>query len=153
MIRKATATDIDSILHLYHEYMALHLQFEPILINYSPENDSFKNHLASILDNSNYHVLVFEEMAAIKGFSLSRIASMPPIFKSAHKLSIQDIAVCQQCRGKGVGEALVSETVTWAKEKGVTLAETTVHAQNVLAKGFWEKMGFGVTNLHLYKAI
>lgn len=151
MIRKAQTEDLEAIMALYDDYMQLHSTLDSVLIDYKKEDKGFYHYLISILENESYLLLVSESDGHINGFSLARISPLPAIYKATQKLTVQDIAVSRSYQNEGIGGSLITETLKWAQTKGVTLAETTAHAANQQALQFWQKMGFAVGNLQLYK--
>lgn len=50
--------------------------------------------------------------------------------------------VAPESRGTGIGEALVSAIVSWAKSRGVTILQAWVVEDNHRAIRFYEKLGF-----------
>lgn len=62
-------------------------------------------------------------------------------WKTAHRSSIA-IALTQKFWGLGIGTALLGELLAEAERRGVRQTELDVVAENVRARGLYEKMGF-----------
>lgn len=67
---------------------------------------------------------------------------------------INDFAVKQEYRRKGIGKALLSKAIEWAKEKNCIGIEAETQDVNVKACLFYERNGFvlGGVNSYLYKS-
>ena len=48
-------------------------------------------------------------------------------------------------RGKGLGRALVSTAVDWARSQDARIVTLRVAVSNAAARGVYEQLGFGVT--------
>jgi len=55
---------------------------------------------------------------------------------------LDDMYVAPDCRGKGVGSALLSSLVSELRQLGITRIDTSVHFENSGAKRFYERNGF-----------
>jgi len=66
---------------------------------------------------------------------------------------IEDICVAKNCRGQGVGLALVQKAIEWAKELQLKGLALETQDNNLVACRFYEKCGFkiGAVNTMLYK--
>lgn len=60
---------------------------------------------------------------------------------SAH-VRVLGMSVARDCRGLGVGGALLVTALTWADENGVAKVELSVFAHNAPALAFYERHGF-----------
>ncbi len=68
---------------------------------------------------------------------------------------IDDIAVNEKHRGQGVGRALISRAIEWAKEKGFPGIMLETQNNNVVACRLYQSCGFELCGFdtHLYKAL
>lgn len=64
---------------------------------------------------------------------------------------IEDLIVSGECRGMGVGEALMDEVVSMARKRGVDRIELDVEADNENAIRFYEKKGYCVKEWYAAK--
>lgn len=60
---------------------------------------------------------------------------------SAH-VSVLGMSVARDCRGLGVGRALLETAVAWAETHGAVKVELSVFAHNAPALAFYERLGF-----------
>lgn len=65
------------------------------------------------------------------------------LMRTSHRASIA-IGVHSKSRGQGVGQALITYAIEWAKQKGLHRLELTVIAHNERAIHLYEKLGFEV---------
>lgn len=66
---------------------------------------------------------------------------------------VEDMIVDEAYRGKGLGRALLTALVKWAKKEGVEMIELTSNPKRLAANGLYQKFGFMLhpTNHYLYK--
>ncbi len=55
------------------------------------------------------------------------------------------LGVADAHQGRGLGRALMSNLMTWARQEGLKRVELTVVKENAIARGLYEAFGFGVT--------
>jgi len=55
---------------------------------------------------------------------------------------IEDVRVAKHCRGRGIGEKLVTWAVAEARAKGCKLVELLTHHTRVDAQRFYKRLGF-----------
>jgi N-acetylmuramic acid 6-phosphate etherase len=72
------------------------------------------------------------------------LAETPRTFLREHVLDIGYVAVDQEERGKGVGDALLSATLAWAREAGFSRVELRVWPENVAAIRLYERHGLRI---------
>lgn len=96
----------------------------------------------------------FIEKMAKKSSSALVVANNPDIIgymviqgeqlmRTSHRASIA-IGVHSKSRGQGVGQALMTYAIKWAKQKGLHRLELTVIAHNKCAVHVYEKLGFEI---------
>lgn len=60
---------------------------------------------------------------------------------------LENMYVDEDFRGKGIGDALVSEFKAWCKNNGVSVIRVEAVAQNIKAIDFYQKEGFTLHNV------
>jgi GNAT superfamily N-acetyltransferase len=60
---------------------------------------------------------------------------------------VEDVAVAKDHRGRGVGRALVTEALEWARQRGATRAQLLVDLDNTAALAFYARLGWQATRL------
>lgn len=64
---------------------------------------------------------------------------------------INDIRISKDHRGKGIGKALIEKAIEWAKSKNCIGLEAETQDVNVNACRFYEKMGFILGGVNMFK--
>jgi ribosomal protein S18 acetylase RimI-like enzyme len=65
-----------------------------------------------------------------------------PLFAHRHWAEITALYVAPERRGQAVSDALVAAGARWARERGFTRIQLFVTSSNVLAKRFYQRVGF-----------
>jgi GNAT superfamily N-acetyltransferase len=60
---------------------------------------------------------------------------------------IEDVAVARDHRGRGLGRALVTQALEWARRHGATRAQLLVDLDNAAALAFYGRLGWQATRL------
>ncbi len=60
---------------------------------------------------------------------------------------VEDMVVCADQRGKGVGRALLDSLTDWARSKGASRAQLLVDLDNEPALGYYQHLGWQTTRL------
>lgn len=66
---------------------------------------------------------------------------------------VEDMIVDESQRGKGLGEAILLDLLSWAKKQGMEMVELTTNPSRVAANALYQKIGFKLhpTNHYLYR--
>ncbi len=141
-IRRATEKDIRAILNLLSEVLEIHHKgrpdiFKPNVTKYS------ENELKTLLDDKNRPVFVYEKATRVLGYAFCIINEIKNdnILYDTKTLYIDDLCVDWRARGEGVGRALYSYVVDYAKSNGCRSITLNVWECNEGARRFYEKMG------------
>ena len=146
-IRPATPADIPALSNLHRELHALHVDHEPHLFRFpsEPEWDTwFKDRTDAIL-SAPAEVLILAEMdGSPVGFVHLLLRNPPPlpIFTPRLFCSVEEIGVAAACQHCGAGQALMRAAEQWARERGASTLELSVHDFNAQAIAFYRKLGF-----------
>jgi len=137
------------------------------LISFSTENAEAIRNLAKQLGN-NYKELADNDLREIvtskqsylflaRHIPTQKVAGMImanvyriPYVKKAY---LDDLIVDPQYRGKGVGKALMSYAVDFAKEKGAAYADFTARPIREESNKLYEKLGFKKRDTNVYRLI
>lgn len=153
-IVKAEEKHVTAIGQLWWEFIIFHQNIDPIdtpIENSIPHYQ--ENHLRRFMKSEDGLVLVALDEAQAIGFSLSYISEPPPGLKRGKFGYIDEMAVTESYRRKGIGVKMVSEIMNWFKSKNIERVELGTAAQNVVANSFWQKQGFTISRHTLYKSV
>ena len=143
-IRKALPQDKEQISNLYSILFAESAQLQPSFYKASEENGPF---VESILADEKACFFVAQDGELIKGFVLVLEQSTPP-YPCLHQFSyayLLDTVVLPQCRGQGIGTALIGAVKEWAKERNLHHVALTVLEENFEARKLYERNSFRST--------
>ena len=140
-IRRLTDRDADSYRLLRLEA----LEREPLAFT-----DSVAEHQDMTLESIRHRLGAAEDNFVLGAFIDRQLIGMAGFFrrrgeKIRHRGGIWGVYVSQECRGKGVGRALLGELIGLVQLlPGMEHVALAVSSQNVGAKGLYESLGFEV---------
>lgn len=107
-----------------------------------PLDPHFAAALAEIdADPNNRLIVVWRDGAAIGAFQLTVIPGVS--LRARRRLQIETVRVRQDCRGAGIGTAMIRWAAGFAREAGCDLVQlTTSRARDGRARRFYERLGF-----------
>ncbi len=141
-IREANRSDLPEIVGLWKEFMDFHRDLDQFYTRSEDGPSNFQKHLEGQLESEDDALLIAEESGKIIGYAKIEISQYPPVFEMDKYGLISDVAVAEEYRRKGIGQALFNASTKWFTDKGVTRTELRVANVNNVARGFWSKMGF-----------
>jgi GNAT superfamily N-acetyltransferase len=142
IIRKATYEDVSSIVELWKELMDFHKERDRIFSRSDTGHESFADYLTGHISKENSYLFVAEAGEDIVGYCLVFIEKYPPVIELQEYCLVQDIAVAEKYRRKGIGKRFLKEAKIWYSEKGIHRVEARVSTYNKAAREFWAEMGF-----------
>lgn len=131
-IRKSTKQDMPAVLELIQELAEFEKEPEAVIISAEDlirdgfgENPAFTCFVAEVDNNIEGMALCYFRYSTWKG-------------KTVH---LEDLVVREKMRGKGLGNALYTQVIEFAKDQGVERAEWVVLDWNTHARDFYERSG------------
>ncbi len=153
-IVKAQTSDVDEIGKLWWEFYLFHHNLNPVFpLPDDPIASFTKNHLIRFMASEDALVLVARHGARTVGYALIEVRRHPPEFKRDPYGYIDQMAVTEEFRRKGVGDRLLAEVTSWCHSHGIRRLELGTEAKNSVANSFWTKHGFVVYSNTLFKDI
>lgn len=133
---------MSSIVTLWKELMAFHLQYDE-RFQFLPNADrAFERHIISSMRSRGVHILVAESGDEIVGYIMGEIHSRQPIFPIGEYGFISDISVHEAWRRQGIGRSMVEGLMEWFHKCHVTAVELFAANRNPISGSFWRAMGF-----------
>lgn len=158
-IRKAEEKDRQVFIEMEKEFCkhyrvsGFNKHLRPIRYEDIPEA-YFENSFNELLSGDNFFS-VAEEDGRVIGYIEAEIAEscekeLYEITKTGH---INSIFVFGSYRGKGVGTRLISEAIDWMKSRGLQICTLGVVSGNDEAMASYQKLGFSVERIKMWKEI
>ena len=146
------ARDLPAVGALAARLVRMHHDFDErrFLWIEDPER-GYASWLATQLDSDATLLLVAEDEAGVAGYVYARLEprSYDELLDACVKL--HDVYVDERARRRGLGEALVRETVRLAKARGAPRVVLITAVQNEAAQRMFRRLGFRATMLEMTK--
>lgn len=87
------------------------------------------------------------------GYISGSIDNLPSGYKDGQVGHLDSVIVTEKYRNQGLGQILVESLFDWLKGQGIEICQLHVKSKNTDAVAYYEKMGFEVDNLRMWKRI
>jgi ribosomal protein S18 acetylase RimI-like enzyme len=141
-IVRAQDANIPQITELWKELIDYHRDLDGFYSRRADGDTNFKKYLSDCIISEDCLAIAAVEDGKVLGYSISQISSHPPVLETEEFGLITDMAVKSGYRKKGIGSALLMETLDWFASKEVGRIELHVAAANPIGNSFWTKHGF-----------
>lgn len=135
--------DIARVVALWLESVRYHCKSDE---RFTPSEDAtrhYYDYLNNALSRHDHRLRVARDGHEFLGFCLSQYNAPNPIFPHGPVGFLADLAVTEDAKRHGIGQALTEDALGWFKRNGVRTVHVTVSVYNKAAQHFWrEKMGF-----------
>ena len=141
-VRLAGPQDEDAIVALWHEHMLWHQQCDPRLALAPDAPAHWRETLRLWLENRDMRVLVAEGPAGqIVGFAIGMVRDNASVMRPARFGYINELAVTEAWRRRGIGRRLVQALFDWFTQQGINTYRLTAAHRNPVAQAFWRSLG------------
>ena len=137
-IRQATEADIDDLVELLGALFFIEADF-----NFDTEKQ--RRGLCLLLAASTACVLVAEYENAVIGMCTAQ--TLISTAQGGRVGLVEDVVVKEVFRSRGVGRRLLNALEAWCKARGFTRIQLLADQNNSAALGFYDKAGWGRTDL------
>lgn len=142
MIRKAGMSDVPQLAEIYRQLHIIHCNIRSDYYK-MPNDDFFTTDMKKILNSEEITVIVSEYNSEIAGYALIFFAEKgEPVNHTLKKCHIEQLAVSEKYRRKGIGTELITYIKKLAAEKECWSVELGVWCENYNAVEFYSEMGF-----------
>lgn len=139
ILRDATPADVAELSRLLDDLFSIEQDFQP-----NTENQE-RGMLLLLQHPDRGCIKVAEEDGRIIGMVSAQLVISTA--EGAPSAWVEDMVVCGDQRGKGVGRALLDSLTDWARSKGATRAQLLVDLDNEPALGYYQHLGWQSTRL------
>lgn len=141
-VRPATRQDIATIVELWKEFMAFHMEKDALFTQAPDGEEVFARFVEGNIDSETACVYVAAVDGRLVGYCQGKLEKYPPVIAEQDYGQILDVAVTAEFRRTGVGERMYAALREWFGDKGVPRIEVRHWKFNEAASRFWRKMGF-----------
>jgi len=154
-IRQAVSTDSLLLSSLCMDVQSLHAKHYPDLFKMPDNNEFAVSFFNGMLADPMTTILIAEENGQAVGYIMCKLVERPenPFKFAMRYLDIDQISVCPEAQGRGIGTELITQAGTLAKKLNVTSLQLNSWGLNIEAHAFFEKMGFQKFNHHFWKKL
>ncbi|MBS3821191.1 MAG: GNAT family N-acetyltransferase [Phycisphaerae bacterium] len=153
-IRPARQDDAEGITELWKTMAKQHRRYDSSVWCWSDDAPvAWKRHLSDMIGNENVAVLVAEVDGELVGFAGACVNDNPDIFQIRKAGEIWDVFVRDDCRGHGVGKALMQATEQALADRGAEDSKLHVALHNPGAIEFYKALGYEPVMYRMYKRI
>ena len=126
-VRIATAADAEGVAQLSGQ------------LGYPTTAEETVERLRSVSRYSEHAVFVAEANGKLVGWVH---VFMRPSLTTEHSAEIAGLVVDEHCRGRGIGQALMSQAERWAMEQGCRMVTLRSNLKRLRAHAFYERLGY-----------
>ena len=143
-IRPALSADLEGVIDVFAETDLLHAAAQPDIFRQPQDSSSIRSFYQGQFLLPDAYLLVADLQGEIVGGLLAVVKEAPlaAILKPRRWLSISNIAVKPAYRGLGIGQALMEQAQTLARQLNLHAVELTVWEFNSDARRFYERLGY-----------
>lgn len=144
VVRLATLADRAGICALLASVDELHRAAVPWMFRKPPSEARPREFFEQLLANERAALWVVEAQEQLVGVATALLRSAPDLalFISQEWAVLDNIAVLDSWRRRGVGSALIREAERWAQSRGAQWLELGVYDFNVGARSFYLALGY-----------
>jgi GNAT superfamily N-acetyltransferase len=142
VVRTAVAADLPAIVVLWRVLMDYHAALDPGYTMVDDAEQRWIDYIAPKFEDADWFVVVAEQHGEIIGYAIAMVREHPPIFVSRLNGFVETIAVRSDCRGRGVGSALVAAAEAWCWSRGVPEITVRIDERNPASKALFAAAGF-----------
>ncbi len=153
IIRDAVPDDLADISALWKEFMDFHKNLDPYFSRKESGHIQWASFMEKNMADDQWKITAAEDNFEIVGFCTAAIIKNPPVLELPEFGYIQDMAVKESARGKGIGKLLLTEVENWFASKQIKRIELNVLITNQSAQNFWRHQQYKEFTIRLVKNI
>lgn len=148
IIRDATSKDFKEVSRIYEQVDKMHRDHYPNIFKKAQVAGRPDDYFQSICDGEFSKLIVAESEKGVIGFAEAYVMTSSdfPVLQPRQWVLIDGIAVDEEIRGTGAGQAMLDYLVGWSKSMAIEEIELKVYSFNTGALKFYERNGFKEMN-------
>jgi len=141
-IRRACLEDVPGLVSLWVEFMDYHSALDSDFVRTLDSVEKWTSYISTQIAENAVRIFVAESEAVIVGYIVAMVESYPPIITIKNYGFIQEIAVTEKYRRRGIAHLLFETAEEWLRSVGLQRIELKIDVANELSRSFWKKEGF-----------
>ena len=150
-IRPARPDDLEGLVRLWVEFMDYHTELDPHHVRSEGAERSWADYISGLVADDAWCVLVADLDRSLVGYAVATVQAYPPIVVQREYGFLQEIAVTESWRRRGIGRRLYRAAEAWLRSRAVPQIQVRVNWNNDASRAFWEREGYGPSVLTLAK--
>ena len=155
IVRAATLGDHNGMCALLNEVDELHRLNVPWMFRKPAAEPRSKEFFERLIVREDSMLLVAEAPLHLVGVATVLMRDAPDfaVFVTQRWGVLDNIAVLESWRRRGVGTSLIREAERWARSRGATWVELGVYEFNEAARSFYRRLGYSPVSTKLRKPL
>lgn len=157
MVRRAGPEDYELVGRLLEEILDLHRDGRPDLFKAKEDSKGkySREEFEELVKDDKAVIFIAEDEGKPAGYLICKIIEKGgnPVLKDLRTLYLDDLCVDKNSRGKGLGRALMEAAEDYARANGFYNVTLNVWGFNAGARGFYERLGYGVQRCEMEKVV
>ena len=143
-VRPATLSDYEQMRALLAEVDELHRVHLPWMFQEPAVEPRSKGFFEQLIEDEHSALLVAEADSRLVGVATALLRTAPnfPVFIAQTWGVLDNIAIAQAWRRRGVGSALIEHAERWLQDRSANWIELGVYEFNEGARAFYQKLGY-----------
>lgn len=153
VIYKADKKDIIDLCDMWFELQTYHKDLAAYVKEVSGWRAVKEKELMLVLGCNNTVILIAREGNNALGYIKGCIREKSPVYENTKTGMIEELFVKEEARKAGIGRNLVHHLKLWFLNNGISEVIIHVSYDNLLARSFWNSMGFETNSIRMIKRI
>ncbi len=141
IIRPAKEEDTSRIVELVSRLKRLNGEFDPLLTPIEDLENEVIKYVQNTMKDPNSVILVVEDAGKVQGVLIAKLVDRC-FYKPRVVGQIADVYLMPEYRRRGLGYKLIMEAEKVLKSKGAEMIFAEFPEKNVIAEGFYRRLGF-----------
>ena len=142
IIRDAVPDDLADMSALWKEFMDFHKDLDPFFSRKKSGHIHWASFMEKNMEDDQWKIGSAEDNFESVGFCTAAVIKNPPVLELPEFGYIQDMAVKENVRSKGIGKLMLAEVENWFASKQIKRIEVNVLLTNQIAQDFWKSQQY-----------
>ena len=130
------------MVELWNMFMDFHVDLDPGYEMLEDAAERWAGYISPKFDDEDWCVRVALDGSEVVGYAVATIQEYPPVFVITRHGFLQEIAVAESHRKRGVGRKLVETAEAWLRSRGMPEVTVRIDERNPASKALFRSAGF-----------